>query len=239
MTKENVLFIIIGVLAGFMIGFYFANSVNQGALTSTATSGTAAPGMTTQSGPLPEGHPAIPGSGGSGGSVPEIQAAIDKARQNPTDFEAQMKAAELYYQIQRFDNAIEFLKKANELQPDNYEVLVTLGNANFDAGKYDDAEKTYTKALAKKPDDADVRTDLGLTYVFREKPDYDRAIQEFKRVLEKDPNHVQALQNLTVAYTKNQDVANANATLAKLEQVDASNAAVSKLREEIQNLPAK
>lgn len=232
MSKENILYIVIGLLAGFMIGFFFANSVNQGAMLSTSP---AAPGMQPGSAALPAGHPAVPG----GGSPAEIQAAIDKARQDPTDFEAQMKAAELYYQIQRFDAAIDFLKKASELQPDNYEVLVNLGHANFDAGKYDEAEKIYTKALGKKPDDLGIRTDLGLTYVFRESPDYDRAIQEFKRVLDADANHVQALQSLTLAYTKKSDKANASATLARLEQTDAANTAIPKLREEIQKLESK
>jgi len=231
MTKENILFVIVGLLAGFMGGFFFANSVNQNAAAPQSMQ------AATQTGDLPAGHPAIPGAGN--GAVPEVQAAIDKARQNPKDFDAQMKAAELYYQIQRFEGAIEFLKNANELQPDNVEVMVNLGNAYFDAGRYEDAEKSYAKALTKKSDDLNVRTDLGLTFIFRDKPDYDRAIQELKRVLDVDPNHVQALQNLTVAYTKKADAANANASLAKLEQTDAGNSAIPKLREEIQKIQSK
>ena len=230
MTKENILFVIIGLLGGFMVGFFFANSVNQGSMA-------VAPAGMQQGAGMPSGHPAVPGAGG--GSVPEVQAAIDKAKQNPNDFEAQMKAAELYYQIQRFDGAIEFLKKASELQPDNYEVVVNLGNSYFDAGKYEDAEKTYSRALAKKPDDVNVRADLGLTFLFRDPPNYERAVKELKGVLEKDPDHVQALQNLTVAYTKTSDKANASASLARLEQVDAANTAIPKLREEIEKVVSK
>ena len=77
-----------------------------------------------------------------------------------------------------------------------------LGNAYFDLEKYEEAEKWYTSALSKKDDDVNVRTDLGLTFIFRDKPNYDRAIQEFRRSLELDPNHPETLQNLTVAYTK-------------------------------------
>lgn len=231
MTKENILFAIVGLLLGFMVGFFFANSVNQGAMSPAATTAQSATAG------LPAGHPAVPGAGG--GSIPEVQAAIDKAKQNPGDFDSQVKAAELYYQIQRFDGAIEFLKKANELRPDDYDVLVNLANANFDAGRYEDAEKTYTKALEKKPDDLNVRTDLGLTFMFRDQPKPERAIQEFKRVLEANPNHVQALQNLTVAYTKTSDKTSATATLAKLEQADATNSAIPKLREEIEKIESK
>lgn len=230
MSKENILFTVIGLLLGSMIGFLFANSVNQGSAVSAPVSAAVA------SNSLPSGHPSVPGAGGANGSVPEIQAAIDNARQNPNDLEAQLKAAELYYQIQRFDGALEFLKKANELQPDNYEVIVNLGNTYFDAGKYAEAEKWYLSALAKKPANLDVRTDLGLSYVLREKPDFDKAVTEFKQVLAADPNHIQALQNITVAYTKKSDSANASQSVAKLEAVDPGNKALAKLKEDIAKL---
>ncbi len=227
MTKENILFTIIGVLIGLIGGFFITNSMNQ------APRVAGSPNFPQQSDMLPAGHPAVPGGSGS---TAEIQAAIDRAKQNPEDFEAQLRAAELYYQIQRFEGAIEYLKKANALQPDNYEVIVNLGNANFDGGSYAEAEKWYVTALAKKPENNDVRADLGLTFIFREKPDYDKAITEFKNVLEKDPTHVQALQNLTVAYTKKSDAENATATLARLEQFDPTNAALAKLREDVAKL---
>lgn len=231
MNKENILFGIVGLLLGLIIGFYFANSVNKGALT-MATATTQQPG----GGNLPPGHPSVDGNNGTG-SMPETQAVIDKAKQNPNDFEAQMKAAEMYYQIQRFDGAIEYLRKANQLQPDNYEVLVSLGNANFDSDKYEEAEKWYQSALTKKPDDLEVRTDMGLTFIFRDKPIYDRAIDEFNRVLAANPNHEQALQNLTVAYTKKGDATRAKATFDRLSKANPSNNAISKLSEDIANIP--
>ena len=230
MSKENFLFAVIGLLLGLIIGFFVTNSLNQSMIAPAPAA------STLTSAGLPAGHPSVPDGQGGSGAVPEIQAAIDKARQNPNDFEAQMKAAELYYQIQRFDGAAEFLKKANEIQPENLEVIVNLANAYFDAGRYDEAEKWYTTALTKKPDNVDVRTDLGLTFVFRDKPNYDRAISEFKTVLQENPSHIQALQNLTVAYTKKPDAANAVATLAKLEQVDPTNSSIQKLREDIDKI---
>lgn len=235
MSKENFLFAVIGLLIGLIVGFFVTNSLNQG----TVAPATPVAMQPQPGGGMPSGHPAVSEGPGGMGSVPEVQAAIDKAKQNPNDFEAQMKAAELYYQIQRFEGAAEFLKKANAIQPDNYEVIVNLGNAYFDAGKYDEAEKWYTTAISKKPENVDVRTDFALTFVFRDKPDYDRAIKEFKTVLESSPAHIQALQNLTVAYTKKSDHANAATTLAKLEQADPGNTAIAKLREDIDKIASK
>lgn len=227
MSKENVLFVIIGLLGGLIIGFVFANSVNQRAV---PIAGQAAPNAA-----FPAGHPEVPGQP-TGGTQPEIQAAIDQARNEPNNFEAQIKAAEFYYQIQRFDGALEFLKRANELKPESRDVIVNLANAYFDSGKYEEAEKWYTTALAKKADDINVRTDLGLTYIFREKPDYDRAIEEFQQSLKLEPNHPQTLQNLTIAYTKKGDSTNANQTLSKLEAFDPTNQSLSKLREDVKKI---
>ena len=239
MTKDNILFGVIGLLAGLIIGFYVTNSLNkqQGFGAVSASSAGA------QTGNLPAGHPEVPAGGNTtggqqsmGANVPEVQAAIEKAKAEPDNFDAQVKAAELYNQIQRFDGAIEFLTKANKLKPDDYETIVHLGDVNFDSDKYDEAEKWYSLALSKKPDDPDVRTDYGLTFMFREPANYDRSIQEFKRALEYDPNHVQTLQNLTVAYTKKNDATNASATLAKLSTADKSNPNISKLQSEIDAL---
>jgi tetratricopeptide (TPR) repeat protein len=233
MNKENTLFGIVGLLLGLIIGFMFANSVNQQAVNNT---GAINSGM-KQNSNMPPGHPEI--NGNNGVAQPEVQAAIEKAKQEPDSFEAQIRAAEMHYQIQRFDGAVEYLMRANKIKPDDYETIVNLGNAYFDSNQFEEAEKWYSTALARKPDEVNVRTDFGLTFIFRGTPNYDRAVQEFTRVLEKDSSHVQALQNLTVAYTKKGDAEKAKSTLARLESVNSTNQAIPKLREEIQKLETK
>lgn len=231
-NKENILFAIVGLLAGAIIGFMGANSLNQKGQLSPAGGTTAA----TTTGAMPGGHPPM---GGDGGNMVDIQSAIEKARNEPDNFDAQIKAAEMFYQIQRFEGSIEFLQRASKLKPGDYDTLVNLGNAYFDANRYDDAEKTYLEALTIKPDEPNVRTDLGLTYVVRQPPDYDKAIKEFNTALAKDPKNAMALQNLIVAYTKKGDAAKANEAVAKLEAADPSNAQIAKLKEEIAKIPAK
>jgi tetratricopeptide (TPR) repeat protein len=231
MNKENILFGIVGLLGGIIIGFMVANSLNRNmAMQPAMTTNT---GMASSSN-MPAGHPDI----GSGQQNPEltaqIQKAVDFAKQNPNDFEAQIKAAELNNQAEKYEEAIGFLKIANKLKPDDYETVVNLGNVNFDGGRYEEAEKWYLTALAKKKDDTNVRTDLGLTFVFRGKPDYDRAIQEFNIVLAANPNHIQALQNSIVAYLRKGDSVKAKENLAKLETVDPTNAALPRLKAELE-----
>ncbi len=144
MNKENVLFGVIGLLIGLIAGFMFANTVN----TKYSAPQTIA-GPISENANIPPGHPNVPG--GTGGQItPEVQAAIDLAKKEPDNFDAQLKAAEFYYQIQRYDGAIEFLNVANKLKPDDYAVIVHLGNAYFDSNKYDEADKWYSSALREK-----------------------------------------------------------------------------------------
>jgi tetratricopeptide (TPR) repeat protein len=236
MSKDNVLFSIIGLLLGLIIGFIVTNSINQ---SGGGTARTPPAKTTARSSELPPDHPAIPSNGVADPQqqMPAaVTEAIQKARTEPDNFEAQMQAAQLYYQIRRYDEAIDFLLRANQLRPDSYEAVVALGNTYFDAEKYKEAEQWYTAALIKNAEDINVRTDLGLTFLFREPPDLDRAIQEFRKSLQRDPRHEQTLQNLTVALTRKGDAKEAQATLAKLEEVNPSSPALSKLRSDLEKL---
>lgn len=233
MNKDNILFGIIGLLLGFIIGFMFANSANQRGAAPTSAA------MTEQNPQLPPDHPPIQNGANQQAALADAQAAEKLAKDQPNNFEAQMKAAEAFYQIQRFDEAAEYLKRANQLQPQAYEPIVNLGNVYFDAGRYEDAEKWYTEALKVKPDDVNVRTDLGLTFLFRTPPDNDRAIKEFRSSLERDPRHEQTLQNMVVALTRAGNVKEAEETLNKLQEVNPSNSALSKLRSDIDDLKSQ
>jgi tetratricopeptide (TPR) repeat protein len=150
MTRENLLFAIIGILLGFIVGFLLANSINQRDF--AARLGTTA-GQQSQN--LPPNHPPIGGDQAEGGQqmLASVQTAMKQARENPNDFEAQVTAAKLEYQIQRYDQAIEYLLAANKLKPDDFDVLAMLGEANMDAKNFDAAIKWYKAALMKKPDD--------------------------------------------------------------------------------------
>lgn len=235
MNKENTLFAIAGLLLGVIIGFLFANSLNRNAGTPVSAST-----VMSQNSNMPPGHPEVPASNQNSPqammNAPEVLAAIEKAKNEPNNFEAQIKAADFYYQIERYDEAISLLQQANKLKPEDYEVIVQLGNTYFDSNKFEEAEKWYSQALSKKPEDVNVRTDLGLTFLLRNPPNYDRSILEFKHSLETDPKHIKTLQNLTVAYTRKGDAANAKATVAKIESLEPKNDTIPKLKDQINKI---
>ncbi len=182
MNRENLLFAIIGVLFGFIVGFMFASSMSQRATN-------VSPAAMAGNGPLPADHPPV---GANAPANPqamqqEVTASIEKARNEPQNFEAQLKAAELYYQIQRFDQSIEYLLKANQLKPDDYQTIVNLGLVNLDAGKYDAAEKWYRAAMQKKPGEITVLA--GLSAATLGKGDAKAAEQAIAQLEKADPSN--------------------------------------------------
>ena len=228
MNKENVLFSIVGVLVGFIVGFVFANTANRAGLAPQAAAGVAA---RQQVEGLPPGHPEVdPSQMRPKVDEAALSAAVKLAEERPDTFAAQTNAAGLSAQAGRYDDAVKFYTRANKLKPEDYETLVALGNTLFDAEKLAEAEKWYAAALAKNPKDVNVRTDLGLTFLLREQPQYERAVAEFKRSLAVEPAHTQTLQNLTVAYTRKGDLAAAEATLARLKAAAPQSPALGQLR---------
>jgi cytochrome c-type biogenesis protein CcmH/NrfG len=162
MTRDNLLFTVIGLLLGFIIGFIFASTMSQRYGPAGVATAPAGQGLPADHPPLQSGDTQNPQQ-----VFAQVQAAMTKARNEPTNFDAQVTAAKLEYQVQRYDQAVEFLLKANQLQPNNFEVLMMLGEANVEGNHYDVAEKWYKAALAKKPDDVSVLASLAFTNLQR------------------------------------------------------------------------
>ena len=177
MNRENILFAIIGILLGFIVGFMFASSMSQKAAQSQTASA---------SQNLPADHPPVGGAGQApmdpAAMREQVTSQIEKARNEPKNFEAQVTAAGLYDQIGRYDQAIEFLLKANQLKPTDYDTVAMLGYVNLKANHFDQAEKWYRAALKMKTDD--VRTLAGLAATTLQKGDA-KAAEEAIANLEK------------------------------------------------------
>ena len=144
------MYLVIGLLLGLGVGVVFASVLAQRDAQRAESNGAQdlSPGQPTGSRVNPQGAQAA------------VTATVEQARKEPGNFDAQLKAAELYYQIQRFDQAIEFLLKANKLRPDDYQTIAGLGVVNLDAGHFEEAEKWYRAAIAKKSDDVAVLAGL-------------------------------------------------------------------------------
>ena len=234
--KENILFSIAGVFLGFFIGFFIANSLgaSRPVATTAANTSAARPLNPAQAGgQLPPGHPDLNDGGGGGSaaaSSAQAQAAMDAADRSPQDFTAQIRAAAVFYQLESFDKAELYLKRALALKPNDPDALTGMAHTKYDTGDFTGAATYYEKVLAQRPDDADLRADFGSTYARRTPPDYDRAIAEYRKALAIDPRHEQALARLADVSLSKGDKATARDTINKLAAVNPSSPVLSTLR---------
>ncbi|HET7842014.1 MAG TPA: tetratricopeptide repeat protein [Terriglobia bacterium] len=90
------------------------------------------------------------------------------------------------------------LKLALSSDPKNYELLVQLGNLYYDKQAYAPAIEYYRRALELRPNEVNVRTDLGTAYWYTGLPQ--NAIAEYQKSLQTDPGHEQTLFNMGVVY---------------------------------------
>ena len=225
--QKNISFGIIGLFVGLFLGFFVANTINRKeiALQNSAPAAVNAP-LNHQT----QAVSVKPNEQG-GGMLPEVSDTLDAAKNEPNNFDAQMKAGNMYAKIQKFDTAIEFFEKANKIKPDNYEAIVKVGDTYFDSKQFEKAEKWYEQALTKNPKDVNVRTDLGITFVERENPDLDRAVTEFQTSLQTNPKHEPTLYNLGIAYYKKGDSDEAKKVLAQLQAVNPNSKLTEKLNQ--------
>ncbi len=228
MKKENILFAIVGLFIGFFGGFFLANNLNRNTVSQTDAA--------QISSNLPIQNPQtqtvdIKESQKQAAMMPEIAQTLETANKEPDNFEAQVKAGDMYAKIQKFDEAVKFYEKALQNKPDDYNAIIKTGNTYFDSKQFDNAQKWYLKALEKKPADINVRTDLGITFVESEKPDLERAVREFQIALQTNPTYEPTLYNLGVAYFKKNDLEQANRVLTRLEETNPQSRLVERLRQ--------
>ncbi len=201
MGKNSLIFGSLGLIFGLIIGFTGANYLNREVISVNSN-------LPQNQIPNPNPNQQQPPISQTGipqqtGMLPDVQKVIDQAVAEPENYEAQIKAGEMYARIRNFEKALEFYQKAQQIKPDEFESNASLGNAFFDARQFENAETYYAKALEIKPDDINVITDLGTTYVERRQPNFDKAISQFEKVLKIKPEYDLAIYNLGIAYLRN------------------------------------
>lgn len=210
-----------GLVFGFFAGFYVANNLNREA---TLAGGESAPSQNREMTPMGQSQISAP-------ALPGIGEALDAAKNRPDDFDAQVSAGEIYLRIENFEIAAEYFEKAAAIGPRTRPQTIKLANGFFDVKKYDKAATLYEKALAEDPKDVAARTDLGITFVQRAEPDYDRAIREFEASLKLDPKHEPTLYNITAALHRKGDTERARKHFDKLVEINPQSELVTRLRQ--------
>ena len=235
MNGRTTSYIFIAALLGLAAGFILANSINRNELSVLRAENER---LKTEgsSGVTPEGK-------GGSLSEAEINSTIAKADQSPNDFDMQRNIGVAIYRYgamkqdeKLIRQSVRILDRAVALRPDDYDVILSLANANFDVGYFSKdndalakARTFYTKALVSKTENVVIRTDLGLTYFLQNPPDLDNAVKEFKKSLDTDPKHEKTLQFMVQTLIKQNKSTEAAEYLERLRTVNPKNESIGEL----------
>ncbi len=225
MKKNAIGYLIFGVLLGFGIGFLWTNSMNRAYIKDVEEK--AKKEAFEKANPTAANSGADPHGDELDDKIPEV---IEISKRNRSDLDLQLKAGKFLYGKQKFDEAKACFDAALKLDAKNHEALVMLGNVNFDTGNFPEASNWYEKALAVKPDDISVRTDLGISYHRRQPPQLDKAIENYRISLKMDGNHLQTLFNLTKALIEKKEFQEARTYVDKLVQIAPNDKDVAQLK---------
>jgi cytochrome c-type biogenesis protein CcmH/NrfG len=130
---------------------------------------------------------------------------------------------------------IQTLKDIVQKDPKNLAAWAELGNLYFDSQKPKEAIQAYSQYLAAKPDNADVRTDMGI--MFRSLGDFDRAIEEFKKAAQSDPKHVNSRYNIgLVLLHDKQDIKGAVKAWEEFLKVDPKSERAQRISAQIEKM---
>jgi cytochrome c-type biogenesis protein CcmH/NrfG len=93
---------------------------------------------------------------------------------------------------------IQLLKGIVDMEPENRNAWVQLGNKYFDTNQPMESIEAYDKALAIDGNDPNVLTDQGIMY--RRIGWFNKALENFSKANKLDPKHTQSLLNLGIVY---------------------------------------
>ena len=247
MNKSQLVFALAACLiVGFAAGFFFANRANRRELDRLQAEIARVHNARPANDETNAGNNAPTSTDKSALTDEQLRAVVAKADARPDDHELQRKAGQgLYLYAVQFNKpdllpeAIRILRRAHDAAPQDYDTTVVLGNALFDLARttdpkrFKEARDCFTQALKQKPDDINVRTELGATYYFDTPADPRRAIAEYRKSLAQDPHHEMTLQSLVAALISAGELTEAEQRLAELQQVNAANPALSDLRAQL------
>ena len=241
MKKQFLLISVFSVILSFIGGFILANALNRNEINELRAKAERIDKSATET-QNADSEIAL--------SEEEINKKIAESEANPNDFNFQKglgiglyRYAALKQDAKLFEKTAKILERAFNLNSKDYDVIVALGNSYFDIGylKKDDkyllkGREFYQKALEINPKDSDVITDFALTYYLLKESDIDRTIEELTKAVNYNSRNEKALQVLTEAKIKKNNLPEAEQFLAQLKEVNPNNPTIPNLTSRISQM---
>ncbi len=230
MSRDSLLYTLIGLLVGFIAGFMLHESMasRQPAPSFVGMAEQIGAGAAPQS-PAPR----VGGANGPQDSMQQVQRLRQYVEENPGDLEALKVLANLNLSIRNLSRASELFERYVQQKGDDLEVLQAYGNLSYDQQAWPKAAELYEAFLEISPSDHGVRTDLGAVYRYLGR--YEDALAEFERVLQARPDHWEARFNEVLVKTVDlRDYDGADRALKELRILRPGDPSVERLAAELE-----
>ena len=229
--NRKYLFGVAGLAVGFIAMFFVTKSINKNA---------AAP-ITSSNRPAAARPAGAPGQPNQQQMMGEVREAIEKAKSSPKDFEAQARVAGMYYQIGMTQEAVEYMKKAYDIDSTasgKMGIQSYVAQYYFEKKDYTEAEKWFRHAIEVEPDNTDLLVHLGVVFIQRTPPDPDKALNFIQSALKQNPKDGHALGHLISAFALKKDARGAEEAFKRLKEAEPNNQMIPNYEKMIADLKA-
>ncbi len=141
MNRDNLLFLVIGVLAGFIGGYLMHETM---AARQPAPNRAATAPASSQASP--------PADAAAGPAMEEVQRLSARVAENPDDAEAIRRLANLNYDISNWQRAAELYERYLELEPGDPDVMTDLGATYRFLGRAEEALEQFRGVREQAPE---------------------------------------------------------------------------------------
>ncbi len=177
MKSDAIAFGIAGVVFGLIAGWIIGNQQAAGrtpapAPVETAAAAPAAGGATSRAAVLDEA---------------QVKALTSVAEREPTNPKPRVDLANLYFDAERYDDAIKWYAEAVRLSPNDVNVSTDLGVAYYYTNQPDKALAQFDHSLKLDPKHAKTLLNEGIVKAFG-KQDLEGATKAWQQVLQVDPD---------------------------------------------------
>jgi tetratricopeptide (TPR) repeat protein len=174
MKSESIAYVIAGICFGIILGWVIGTQQARraGPATAPATASQSTTGGTQQQAPrLDEGR---------------VQALNTILESDPKNVNATVQLGNVYFDAERWDDAIKWYGRALELDPRNADASTDLGVSYYYSDKPDEALAQFEKSLAISPTHTKTLLNKGIVLAFG-KQDLNAAATEWQKVVELAP----------------------------------------------------
>lgn len=176
MKNKQIVTAVVGTLVGFILGFFISQIFVQ-----------APAGMSAQQVAPTQGASQMPPDHPPAEVMEQLEELQKQAEADSQNGQVRVALGNAYYDIGRFDGAIQWYEEALLLVPDDVDVRTDLGTAYLYTGNPIKAVDLYQRSLEIQPDHAQTLYNIGVTYLST--GNFPEALENLQKLLEFHPDH--------------------------------------------------